>query len=161
MKKAAVKKVKRTGRATAKKTKGAARTEKLVSALRRWQEIERQSVEHSAEIMEKTDNPLVRQVMEIIRNDSVQHHRVQQFIIDSMTTTPVRLKPEELAEIWDEIQKHDEAEREVIKLGKELRDECTFFVQRTLLDYLIYDEEKHDKLLGDLERFKSDLYPYA
>ena len=34
-------------------------------------------------LMERTDNLLVRQVMEIIRNDSVQHHRVQQFIIDS------------------------------------------------------------------------------
>jgi hypothetical protein len=159
--KGAMKKVKRTGRAVPKRTKGMARTEKLVSALRRWQEIERQSIEHSAQIMEQSDNPLVRQVMEIIRNDSVQHHRVQQFIIDSLTKTPVRLKPEELGQIWDEIQKHDEAEREVIKLGKELRDECTFFVQRTLLDYLIYDEEKHGKLLGDLEKFKSNLYPYA
>jgi hypothetical protein len=111
--------------------------------------------------MEKTPNPLIRQILEIIRNDSVQHHRVQQFIIDSMTTTPVTLTPEELAVIWDELQAHDALEREVIELGKQLRDDCKFFVQRTLLDYLIYDEEKHDKLIGDLEKFKSQLYPYA
>jgi len=157
----AKKSVKRPSRRVAGGPKGPARTERMVADLRRWQEIERQAIEHSAAIMEKTDNPLVRQVMEIIRNDSVQHHRVQQFIIDSMTKTPVRLKPEELAEIWDEITKHDQAEREVIALGRQLRDSCTFFVQRTLLDYLIYDEEKHDKLLQDLEKFKADLYPYA
>jgi len=150
--------VKAAGR---KRPKGIARTEKLVSSLRRWQLIERQAIGHSTAIMEKSDNPLVQQLMEIIRNDSVQHHRIQQFIIDSLTKTPVRLKPEELAEVWDEIRKHDEAEREVIQLGRELRDECTSFVQRTLLDYLIIDEEKHDRLLRDLEKLKSGLYPYA
>jgi rubrerythrin len=144
-----------------KKMKGAERTEMLVSALGRWQAIERQAIDHTAQMMEKTDNPLVRQILEIIRNDSVQHHRVQQFIIDSLTKTPVHMKPEDLGEIWDEIEKHDQAEREVIELGKKLRDDCTLFVQRTLLDYLIYDEEKHDKLLGALEQFKKNLYPYA
>jgi hypothetical protein len=143
------------------KAKGAERTERLVSALGRWQAIERQAIDHTAQMMEKTDNLLVRQILEIIRNDSVQHHRVQQFIIDSLTKTPVHLKPEDLGEIWDEIEKHDQAEREVIELGKKLRDDCTNFVQRTLLDYLIYDEEKHDKLLGALEQFKKNLYPYA
>jgi rubrerythrin len=143
------------------KVKGAERNERLVEALRRWQAIERQAVDHTAEMMEKTDNALVRQILEIIRNDSVQHHRVQQFIIDSLTKAPVSLKPEDLSEIWGEIEKHDEAEREVIELGKKLRDECTLFVQRSLLDYLIYDEEKHDKILGELEKFKRNLYPYA
>ena len=143
------------------KVKGPERTAQLVEALRRWQAIERESINHPAEMMEKTDNLLVRQILEIIRNDSVQHHRVQQFIIDSVTKTPVSLTPEDLGGIWDEIEKHDAAEREVIELGKKLRDECTMFVQRTLLDYLIYDEEKHDKILGDLEKFKKNLYPYG
>jgi len=143
------------------KVKGVERTERLVAALRRWQAIERQAVDHTTEMMEKTDNLLVRQILEIIRNDSVQHHRVQQFIIDSLTTTPVSLKPEDLGEIWTEIEKHDEAEREVIELGKKLRDDCPLFVQKALLNYLIDDEEKHDKILGELEKFKRNLYPYA
>ena len=74
--------------------------------------------------MEKTDNPLIRQIMEIIRNDSVQHHRVQQFIIDSLTKEAVKLTPEELAQVWDEITAHDEVERETIELAKQLKEEC-------------------------------------
>jgi rubrerythrin len=144
-----------------KKVRGAERTDRLVAALRRWQAIERQAIDHTAELMEKTDNPLVRQVLEIIRNDSVQHHRVQQFIVDSLTKTPVSLRPEDLSEIWTELEKHDQAEKEVIELGKQLRDECKFFVQKSLLDYLIYDEEKHDKILAELEKFKKNLYPYG
>ncbi len=141
--------------------KGPERTARLIDMLRRWQGLERQAIEHTAAIMEKTPNPLIRQILEIIRNDSVQHHRVQQFIIDSMTTTPVTLTPEELGAVWTEIETHDALEREVIELGKQMRDDCRFPVQRTLLDYLIADEEKHDTLLGNLEKFKSQLYPYA
>ena len=152
-------------KATRKKTKtrktGPQRTKEMVDAMRQWQGIEREAIETCTELMEKTDNLLVRQIMEIIRNDSVQHHRVQQFIIDSLTKTPVQLKPDDLAVIWDQIEKHDEAERKTIELGKELAKDCPFFVQKTLLDYLIYDEQKHDKLLGELENFKNKLYPYA
>jgi rubrerythrin len=141
--------------------RGPERIEKLVGTLRQWQTIERKAIDSCARIMEKTDNPLIREMMEIIRNDSVQHHRVQQFIIDSLTKEQVRLTPEELGEIWDEITAHDEVERETIELAKELREECRFFVQRALLDYLITDEEKHDKLLRSLEDFKKNLYPYG
>jgi rubrerythrin len=141
--------------------KGPERIERLVGTLRQWQAIERKAIDSCAGIMEKTDNPLIREMMEIIRNDSVQHHRVQQFIIDSLTKEQVRLTPEELGEVWDEITAHDEVERETIELAKELREECRFFVQRALLDYLITDEEKHDQLLQSLEDFKKNLYPYG
>jgi hypothetical protein len=141
--------------------KGPERIEQLVKTLREWQAIERQSIETTASIMEKTDNALIRQFMEIIRNDSVQHHRVQQFIIDSLTKEQVKLTPEELGEVWDEITAHDEVERKTIEIAKKLKQECQFFVQRALLEYLITDEEKHDHLLQSLEEFKKNLYPYG
>jgi hypothetical protein len=143
------------------KAKGPERIDKLVETLRRWQGIERKSIDSCAEIMEKTDNPLIRQFMEIIRNDSVQHHRVQQFIIDSLTKEQVKLTPEELAQVWDEITAHDEIEHETIELAKSLKEDCQFFVQRALLDYLIVDEQKHDQILQSLEDFKRNLYPYG
>lgn len=143
------------------KSKGPERMQETVETLRHWQALERQAIETMAELMEKTDNPLIRQILEIIRNDSVQHHRVQQFLIDSLTTRPVSLTPEELAEVWDALEAHDEVERETIEIAKRLRDECRFFVQRALLEYLIIDEEKHDHILGQLEEFKKNLYPYG
>ncbi len=143
------------------KAKGPDRIQGTVDTLRHWQQLERQAIETTAELMEKTNNPLIRQILEIIRNDSVQHHRVQQFLIDSLTTTPVKLTPEELAEIWDALEAHDELERETIEIAKKLKEECRFFVQKALLEYLILDEEKHDHILGQLEDFKKNLYPYG
>ena len=137
--------------------KGRQRTEKLLKTLRDWQGIERHAIETTTKIMEKTDNLLIRQFMEIIRNDSVQHHRVQQFIIDSLTKQPVSLSHDELAQIWEEIEAHDQVERKTIEIAKECRDECQFFVQRSLLEYLISDEEKHDLILQGLEDFKKNM----
>jgi hypothetical protein len=139
------------------KETGQDRTERLLKTLRDWQGIERNAIETCTKIMEKTDNLLIRQFMEIIRNDSVQHHRVQQFIIDTLTKQPIKLNHEELAQVWDEIVAHDKVERKTIEMAKQCKEECQFFVQRSLLEYLIADEEKHDLILTELDKFKKDM----
>jgi rubrerythrin len=139
------------------KETGQDRTEKLLKTLRDWQGIERNAIQTCTKIMEKTDNLLIRQFMEIIRNDSVQHHRVQQFIIDSLTKQPIKLSHEELAQIWEEIEEHDKVERKTIEMAKQCKEECQFFVQRSLLEYLIADEEKHDLILTELDKFKKNM----
>ena len=139
------------------KLSGPERLAKTVDVLRQWQGIERDAIETTAQIMEKTDNLLIRQIMEIIRNDSVQHHRVQQFIIDSMTRAAVTLSPDDLAEIWGQIEAHDELERQTIELAKGLLEDSTEPVQQILLKYLLVDEQKHDQILGELEEFKKHM----
>ena len=57
--------------------KGNDRIDEMLGVLRQWQGIERQSMNDTAEIMEQTENPLIRMIMEIIRHDSLMHHRVQ------------------------------------------------------------------------------------
>jgi rubrerythrin len=133
---------------------GPERTAHWVEVLRQWQGIERDAIETTSQIMEKTDSLLIRQLMEIIRNDSVQHHRVQQFIIDSMTKAAVTMTPEDLAEVWGQIEAHDELERQTIELAEELLEDSTEPVQQILLKYLLVDEQKHDQILGELEEFK-------
>lgn len=136
---------------------GPERTKRWIEVLRQWQGIERDAIETTSQVMEKTDNLLIRQIMEIIRNDSVQHHRVQQFIIDSMTRAAVSLSPDDLAEIWGQIEAHDELERQTIELAKELLEDSTEPVQQILLKYLLIDEQKHDEILGELEEFKKHM----
>ncbi len=143
-----------------KETKGE-QLEALKKTLRVWQKIEDGSVEHSTVILEKTQNPLIRLVMEIIRQDSVMHKKVQQAILDSLEKEAFSMQPEELAEIWDMIEKHDEAEEEAVRMAEKARRECPLTIQRQLLEYLIDDERKHERLMGHLEDFKRSLYPYG
>jgi hypothetical protein len=135
--------------------------EELVAVLKTWQGLETATVAHTTEIIAKTQNPLIKLVMEIIRHDSEMHHHVQQVLLDSVRKQAITLTPEELGDIWDMVEKHAEMEKATIDLAEKARDNCRLFVQRHLLSYLIEDEKKHDRILGQLQDFKRGIYPYA
>lgn len=135
------------------------RTAKTVAILRRWQEDENATIAQMTTIIGKSKNPFVKLLMEIIRSDSIMHHRVEQFMIETLTEKTVTLTPEELGEIWGLIEGHIAMERGTIGYGEELSKLCTLLVHKQLLAYLLTDEAKHDKLLSQLEDFKRKLNP--
>ena len=136
---------------------GKNRIEEMVSTLQEWQAIERQSMSDTATIMETNKNPLIRILMEIIRHDSLMHHRVQQFLIDSVTVADVAVTREDVADIWEMIEAHDANERKTIELAKQLQEKAWTPVHKQLLDYLIVDETKHDHLLVQLGDIKGGM----
>ncbi|MBZ5543998.1 MAG: hypothetical protein LAO07_10000 [Acidobacteriia bacterium] len=148
-------------RRTPVKESKARQLERLKTVLRKWQGIEDASIQHAGAVLERTQNPLIRLVMEILRQDSVMHKRVQQTILDSLEKEAFSLQPEELADVWGMIEEHDEAEKDAVRLAEEARKNCPFAIQKQLLGYLIEDEKKHDRLLSNLEGFKKRLYPYG
>ena len=135
--------------------------EQLLNTLKKWQVVEDQSVKSTTEIMAKTNNPVVKHIMEIIRQDSAMHKRIQQLIIDSFEKEAITLTPEELGGIWEMIDKHIELEKETIRLAEESRKNSKNFVVRYLLGYLMTDEQKHNEILAQMEDVKSGIYPYA
>jgi uncharacterized alpha/beta hydrolase family protein len=74
------------------------RDEKLVQIMKQWQEVEDASIKSTTEILKKSQNPIVHMVMEIIRQDSANHRKVQQLIINHFEKESFKLNPEELAE---------------------------------------------------------------
>ena len=136
---------------------GNVRIQEMLDVLRQWQRIERQSMSDTAEIMEQTENPLIRMIMEIIRHDSLMHHRVQQFLVDTITKENVTITREDVAAIWERVEEHDELERQTIELATELREKSWTPVHEVLLDFLIVDEKKHDGLLGQLNKVKEGM----
>ena len=148
-------------KSTERKRTNAEELEQLKQTLRDWQKIEDGSIAQATEIIGKTQNVLIRLVMEIIQHDSVIHKRVQQAILDSLEKESFTLRPEELAEIWDSLKAHADAEKKAMELAEKASRNCPLVAQRQLLQYLIEDERKHDRLMGHLEDFKRQLYPYA
>ena len=123
--------------------------EKLLDTLKKWQVVEDQSVKSTSDIIAKTKNPIVRQIMEIIRQDSAMHKKVQQLIIDSFEKQAISLTPEELADVWSMVEKHIELEKETIRLAEESRRNSNNFVIRYLLGYLMTDETKQRNFSSD------------
>lgn len=133
------------------------KTEEMVAVLREWQGLERQAMNDTAEIMEKTSSPLIRIVMEIIRHDSLMHHRVEQFLIDSVTKEAVTVTRDDIVAVWDRLEEHDRAERRTIEMAEALRKKAWSPVHKLLLDYLLREEGKHDSLIAQLDAFKKEL----
>jgi hypothetical protein len=136
----------------------------IVDNMRRWQKIENATVSATSKIIAKTDNDVVRLVMEIIQHDSMVHHRVQKMIAASLTHETISLNPDELEKVWTMIEDHIKLEKETISLAQEALETLKgkkMVVQEYLLKYLEMDEMKHDKLLESLETIKKGMYPYG
>lgn len=137
--------------------------EQLIADMKAWQKVENAAIASTGAILEQTDNPVVRLVMEVIQRDCLTHHRTQQLIIDSTTGT-ITLTPEELGTIWKLIEKHIELEKKTIELGQKAMNtiqDSHMVVQKYLLEYLLEDEAKHSNLLYRLDAIKQKMGSYG
>ncbi|NQT73172.1 MAG: hypothetical protein HQ553_10465 [Chloroflexi bacterium] len=134
----------------------------VVTTMKQWQKIEDAGVLSTAQIMNKTQNPIIRLVAEIIQRDSQMHHRVQQFIADSIDLKAISLTPDELAQIWDLIENHIKIEQQTIDLARQTLDwtkgQQGMIIQDYLINYLLDDEQKHNDLLTRLDDIKRGMY---
>lgn len=138
--------------------------EKLVATMQAWQKVEDASVASTGRVIEKTTNPIVRLVMEIIQRDSQMHHRVQGLIVDTLSKT-VSLTPEEIGQVWGMIEKHIKLEKQTLELAQgaleSIEGSKGMLVQSYLLEYLMDDEKKHNQLLERLRSIQKGMYPYG
>lgn len=138
--------------------------ENVAANMRRWQKIEEASIESTGRVIEATENPIIRIVMEIIQRDSENHARVQGLIADSLESKALALSPDELEKVWDLIEAHIVLERKTVELAEESLAALKgkkMVVQEYLLDYLLRDEQKHNAILDSLETIKKGMYPYG
>jgi hypothetical protein len=138
--------------------------EQIIANMRQWQKIENASVASTGKVIEKSDNPIVRLVMEIIQRDSQMHYRIQELIADSLESKVVALTPEELGDVWEMIEKHIDLEKKTVALALDSLQALKgrkMVVQEYLLDYLRIDEEKHNQVLETLSTIKKGMYPYG
>ena len=138
--------------------------DKLIANMKAWQKIENASVASTGKVIEKTDNPIVRMVMEIIQRDSQMHYRIQDMIVDSFEKETLRLNPDELADVWTMIEQHIELEKKTVELAEEalaVLANKKMVVQEYLLQYLLEDENKHNHILESLGTIKKGMYPYG
>jgi rubrerythrin len=133
----------------------------MVVLLRNWQDLEVKGITSLTELQGQTDNPILKEVLEIIKQDSGQHRRVQQMMIDGLTKEAFTLTPEEVSDIWEKLDEHDRLEQATITLAHNARRAACHPVIRYFLSYLLADEEKHHRMLESLEDIKRNLYPYG
>lgn len=136
----------------------------LVKRMQSWQEVERESAASTAKVLEKTKNPLLHLVMEIIRRDSELHERIQQFIVDIVDKKPVALTPDDLGGVSALLDHHLRLEDQMVEAVNASIEKVRghkMLVEEYLLDFLVQDEKKHATMLRSLDKVKRGIYPYA
>jgi hypothetical protein len=134
--------------------------QQIVANMKKWQKIEDATVATTGMIIEKTDNPVVHLIMEIIQRDSQMHYRLQEWIADSLESKTVTLTYEELDRIWSLIERHIELEKKTVAMAQQSLDAIKgkkMVIQEYLLNYLAEDEKKHNNLLSHLEGIKKGM----
>jgi len=139
--------------------------EKLVAAMKEWQEIESKAIDTTRSIADKSDNPLIKNIMVTINSDSARHRSVQQFIVDSLEKEYVEINIQDMENVWNMIEEHIELEKQMAAKVEEmlaaLEGKKSFLVQHYLLEYLREDERKHEIMLNNLGAIKTGMYPYG
>ena len=134
--------------------------QQIIANMKKWQKIEDATVATTGMIIEKTDNPVVHLIMEIIQRDSQMHYRIQEWIADSLESKTVTLTYEELDKIWSLIERHIELEKKTVAMAQQSLEAIKgkkMVIQECLLNYLAEDEKKHNNLLAHLEGIKKGM----
>jgi len=139
---------------TRPKKKAAETSKEFLKAIKEWQKLEDDTINHAESLLKKSKNRLIKMTMEMIKHDSQKHKVMQQMLIDSITKEPFILSPDDLAQLSDGLNKHLAAEAKSLELADEALNNSELFVTRYILSYLIADEQKHHSLLGKLNELK-------
>jgi hypothetical protein len=134
----------------------------IIDAMKKWQRMEDASLASTGRIIERTTNPIIRLVMEIIQRDSQMHYAVEKWVADSYESGAFVLSPDELNRVWALIERHIELEERMVDTVKKLLPSLKgkrMVVQEYLLNYLLEDETKHMNLLKRLEAIKRGMLP--
>jgi hypothetical protein len=134
----------------------------IVDARKKWQKMEDASVASTGRIIERTTNPILRLIMEIIQKDSQMHYNVEKWIAESFQEATISFTPDELRKVWALIERHIELEQKMIDTVKSLLPSLKgkrMVLQEYLLKYLLNDETKHANLLRHLEGIKRGMLP--
>jgi hypothetical protein len=137
--------------------------QRIVSTIRDWGLLERESSESIEQVKARCSNPLVFLVMDIIENDSRLHKRLQEFIINALEHEPLTLSPDEVDELIGLIHKHARLKArmvEKVESTMEMTKDKSLGIQEFLLKTLLADEKKHKEMLEGIEKVMQGLYPY-
>jgi len=137
--------------------------QEISTCMKQWQKIEVNSIASTAQIMLKTDNPIISLAMEIIQRDSQMHYWIQGWIADTLENKTVSLSPDELIEVGQMIEHHIAIEKEMIESAEQVlvsvEDKKAMLAQQYFLNYLLIDESKHSNLLSSLEILAKGMLP--
>jgi GH35 family endo-1,4-beta-xylanase len=130
--------------------KAAESSRQFLSVIRRWDKLEDTTLRSADVLIRKTTNPLVKTIMEVIKQDSQKHKIVLKAILSTLTEEAAHLSPDELVALSGLLMKHMEIEAASVQHAAEALGNSKLFYTNYLLSSLLEDENKHHRMISQL-----------
>ncbi len=93
---------------------------RILAGMKTWQRVERQFSGTAARIMRDTRDAEVAWLMKRMRQELSLHRHAEQFISDTLYSSPFPLTFVELEEIWGMVEKHIQLLRRMIDITEQI-----------------------------------------
>ncbi len=122
----------------------------FLSIIRRWDKLEDTTLRSADALIKKSANPLIKTIMEVIKQDSQKHKIVLKAILTSLTEEAAHISPDELSALAGLLNKHVEIEATSVHYAAEALSSSKLFYTNYLLSSLLEDENKHHRMITQL-----------
>ncbi|MCS7139750.1 MAG: ferritin-like domain-containing protein [Candidatus Nezhaarchaeota archaeon] len=119
----------------------------LVEFIKKQIEVENEIAKSLNEVLDKMQNPIVKEVLRGISLDSVKHGHMYASALSILTATPQVLSKKELEEHRSIVEKHIRIEAELIESINKILPTVENEKVKFLLTAILNDERRHHELL--------------
>jgi hypothetical protein len=128
--------------------------------VKKWVGIEDEAIANCEQLINSTDNPLVRAIAGAVKADAVKHKNILDEVSQVLTGT-VTLSPDEMAAVSKLLDDYVSKEKRPIEMAAHEKTSGENFVVKELLSYIIEDDSKYAKFRDVFDEFKKKIYPYG
>lgn len=121
--------------------------------INKWILIEDKSIDNTNDVMSKSDNPIVKSMINLIKMDSEKHKCILETIRLSLNST-VEFNIDDLMVVDSLVEKHSQLEEHEVATAEQAVQMSSLPIPKFLLEHLLQDERSHDAYVQELDELK-------
>jgi rubrerythrin len=122
----------------------------------RWVGIEENAIDNATDLINRSKNPMLKSMIELIKMDSQKHKRILETIrlnLDSAVT----FSTDDLKVVDTLVEKHAMMEKHAVETAEQALEMSSLPIPRFLLAHLLQDERNHDAYVQELNELKAHM----
>jgi rubrerythrin len=120
----------------------------------RWVGIEEKAIDTATDLMNKSRNPMLKSIIELIKMDSEKHKRILETILLNLDST-VTFSTDDLKVVDSLVEKHAVMEKHAVETAEQALEMSSLPIPRFLMEHLLQDERNHDAYVQELNELKA------
>lgn len=122
--------------------------------IKKWIILEENTIDSASDLINQSKNPIVKNIIDLIKLDSEKHKHILESIRLSLDHT-VTFSTDDLKVVDSFVEKHASLEKNAVETAEQAIEMSSLPIPRFLLEQLLVDEKKHDSYMEELNELKA------